>query len=52
MPPADSVQPVFYLMFGAFMALAALHLWRSLGRRLSNKPASAQAKAFTVHLID
>ena len=52
MPPADPVQPVFYVIFIVFMTLTTLHLWRSLRRRLSNQPSSAQAKAFTVHLID
>ena len=50
MPPADPVQPAFYIIFVAFMALISLLLVRSLWRRFS-KPAYTQAKPFTVHLI-
>jgi DNA-binding NarL/FixJ family response regulator len=54
MPPADPVQPVFYTIFGAFMALTVLHLWHSLQRRFSRRSANAQAKAlaFMVQAID
>ncbi len=51
MSPADPVQPIFYIIFGAFLAFIALHLWRALRRRFS-KSAHTQAKALTVHLID
>jgi DNA-binding NarL/FixJ family response regulator len=54
MSPAETVQPVFYIIFGAFMALATVHLWHSLQRRFSHRSANAQAKAFAfkVHGID
>lgn len=54
MSPAETVQPIFYIIFGAFMALTALHLWHSLRRRFSHRSADAQAKvfAFRVHGID
>ncbi len=52
MPPADPVQPVFYVIFTAFMALVGFHLWHSLRQRLSHRSSNAQAKALTVHLID
>ena len=52
MTATDPVQPVFYITFGAFMALTALHLWHSLRQWFSHRSANAQAKAFAVHLID
>jgi DNA-binding NarL/FixJ family response regulator len=54
MSPAETVQPVFYFIFGAFIAFTALHLWRSLRQRFSHRSANAHAKsfAFMVHGID
>ena len=53
MPTADPVQPVFYVLFGAFMVLAGLHLWRSFRQHFSrNSHTSHESKAFSVHLID
>jgi len=53
MPIIDSVSPVFYVLFGAFMVLVGLHLWRSLRQRFSSRDRlSDEFKAFNVHLID
>jgi DNA-binding NarL/FixJ family response regulator len=54
MSPAETVQPVFYIIFGGFMALVALNLWHSLQKRFSHRSTNAQAKAFAfmVHGID
>jgi len=52
MSPADPVQPFFYIIFGAFVALIVLHVLRSLQRRFSRTSSNAPAKAFTVHLVD
>ena len=46
MSPVETVQPVFYIIFGAFMALAGLHLWQSLQKRFSRGTTHAQAKSF------
>jgi DNA-binding NarL/FixJ family response regulator len=49
----DSVPPVFYILFGAFMVLLAFHLWRTLRQHLSrNDRLSDESKAFSVHIID
>ena len=48
-----SAQPVFYVLFGAFMVFAGLHLWRSLKQRISRSDnLSSTSKAFSVDLID
>lgn len=53
MPTVDSVQPVFYVLFGAFMVLAGLHLWRSLRHRFSSHAAPVEEfKSFSFHVID
>lgn len=52
MPIGDPVQPVLYILLGAFLVLASLHLWRVLQRRLARRSADAESKAFTVRLID
>jgi DNA-binding CsgD family transcriptional regulator len=53
MSTIDPVPPVFYILFGAFMVLVALHLWRSLRQHLSrNDHLVTESKAFSVHLID
>jgi DNA-binding NarL/FixJ family response regulator len=53
MPTPDPVQPAFYILFGAFMVFAGLHLWRSLKQRISrNDIRSSTSKAFSVDTID
>jgi DNA-binding CsgD family transcriptional regulator len=53
MPTTDSVQPVFYILFGAFIVLAGLYSWRSLRRRFSSHdPIEDGSKAFSVRIID
>jgi DNA-binding NarL/FixJ family response regulator len=54
MSPMEPVQPAFYIIFGAFMALTAMHLWNSLRKRFSHRSSNTQAKsfAFMVHSID
>lgn len=53
MPTTDSVPPGFYLLFGAFIVLVGLHLWRSLRQRFSSPgPIGDSSKAFSVRIID
>ena len=53
MSTADPVQPVFYVLFGAFMVLAGLHLWRSLRNRFSSHDTShEESKSFSFRVID
>jgi DNA-binding NarL/FixJ family response regulator len=53
MPSTDSVSPVFYVLFGAFLVLLGLHLWRSLQQRFSSRDRlSAESKTFSVRIID
>ena len=53
MPATDSVQPVFYILFGAFIVLLGLYVWRSFRRRFSSQDRMGHnSKAFSVRLID
>ena len=53
MPVTDSVQPGFYILFGAFIVLVVLHLWRSLRQRFSSQDRiGSNSKAFGVRIID
>lgn len=53
MPVTDSVQPGFYILFGAFIVLAGLYSWRSLRRRFSSQDRiGSNSKAFSVRIID
>ncbi len=53
MPTADSAPPIFYILFGIFLALVGIHFWRYLRRRFSmHSSDDAHAKTFTVRLID
>ncbi len=52
MSTADPVQPVFYILFGVFLVLSALYLWRSLQRRFSGNRQRNTSKAFNVRVID
>jgi DNA-binding CsgD family transcriptional regulator len=53
MPTTDSALPAFYLLFGAFIVLVGLHLWRSLRQRFSSPgPIEDGSKAFSVRIID
>jgi DNA-binding NarL/FixJ family response regulator len=53
MSTPDLVQPVFYVLFGAFMVLAGLHLWRSLRHRFSSHDTPIEeSKSFSFRVID
>ena len=53
MPTPDSVSPVFYILFGAFLIFLGLHLWRSIRQRFSSpERLNTSAKAFNVRLIE
>lgn len=52
MSTADPVQPVFYILFGVFLVLSALYLWRSLQQRFSGNSQNTTSKAFNIRVID
>ena len=53
MPTTDSVQPVFYILLGAFIVLVGLYVGRSLRQRFSSQDrAGDNSNAFRVRLID
>ncbi len=53
MPATDSMQSAFYIMFGAFIVLVGLHLWRSLHQRFSSQDHIEDgSKAFSVRIIE
>ena len=50
---SDAISPIFYMLFGAFMLLVAIHLVRALQKRFTSlDQLGGEAKAFDVRALE